>query len=335
MCIKQMDGLKEHRGYIYKITNIETQKVYIGQTRKTVLKRFKQHLAAAFKSNSSVYNSKLSRSIRKHGTDRFIVEQIKEIISTSLGILCQELDKEERFYISFYKSTDNEFGYNISSGGQYRYYTAEQIELSIRTKTFSDICIIPGCNNPHHCNGLCNKHDTQMRRRGYILERTIKDLNEIVVKEDFAEIILYDKECNEVSRAIIDKEDIDLVKDIKWYLYKCTRGQYVRTNGPIHKLHNLIMKPEKDQVVIHINKNGLDNRKQNLKVVSQTEKQQNNKLSSNNTSGHKGVWFCKDRNKWQAQITINNKQKNLGRYNTFEEAVAAREAAEKVYYNKW
>lgn len=52
----------------------------------------------------------------------------------------------------------------------------------------------------------------------------------------------------------------------------------------------------------------------------------------NNTSGHKGVSYCKSRDKWEAYIHVHNKRINLGRYKTLEEAIEVRKLAEKEIY---
>lgn len=54
----------------------------------------------------------------------------------------------------------------------------------------------------------------------------------------------------------------------------------------------------------------------------------NQKLHVNNQSGHTGVWFDNARNTYQAYINLHNKRHNLGRFKSFDEAVAAREDAE-------
>ena len=51
--------------------------------------------------------------------------------------------------------------------------------------------------------------------------------------------------------------------------------------------------------------------------------------------GCKGVYWAKDKQKWTVQITINNKTKYIGRYNTLEEAINARREASKQYYGKF
>ena len=87
----------------------------------------------------------------------------------------------------------------------------------------------------------------------------------------------------------------------------------------------------KDQLD-HINRNRTDNRICNLREVSHKQNNQNRSKPSNNTSGHPGVVWHKRISKWVAQITHNYKDIHLGRFNTIEEAIAARKAAEKLYW---
>ena len=82
----------------------------------------------------------------------------------------------------------------------------------------------------------------------------------------------------------------------------------------------------------HINRNRTDNRIANLREVSNKQNHQNKSKPSNNTSGHPGAYWDKQRSKWQAKIAHNRKQIHLGHFATIEEAVAARKAAEKLYW---
>ena len=55
-------------------------------------------------------------------------------------------------------------------------------------------------------------------------------------------------------------------------------------------------------------------------------------INSNNTSGFRGVSYDMNRNKWRAYIKLQYKNKHLGRFDTFEDAVQARLDAEEKYY---
>ena len=82
----------------------------------------------------------------------------------------------------------------------------------------------------------------------------------------------------------------------------------------------------------HINRIRTDNRIENLRDVSHKQNGQNRSKSSTNTSGHPGVSWNKQRSKWRAEIKHNQKHIHLGYFSILEEAIAARKAAEKLYW---
>lgn len=73
----------------------------------------------------------------------------------------------------------------------------------------------------------------------------------------------------------------------------------------------------------HINGDTLDNRMENLRVVTKAQNSANQGKQCRNTSGHKGVYWDKNRGKWTVQIGVNRRYKYLGRYDTVEEAAQA------------
>jgi hypothetical protein len=81
----------------------------------------------------------------------------------------------------------------------------------------------------------------------------------------------------------------------------------------------------------HEDRNGLNNRKSNLRPASQAQNQANTGPYSNNSSGHKGVHWSKSRKKWVAEICVNYKTIPLGRYDNLQDAIAARRVAEEKY----
>lgn len=191
-------------------------------------------------------------------------------------------------------------------------------------------CSVEGCNGKHVAKGYCDKHYRQFKKYGRILERTIYDPNKIVEHEDYAEIIIYNKKCEEISRTLIDLEDVDKVKNYKWY----TNKGYV-LNDSIGWIHRFIMDCPDNMVIDHINHNRLDNRKSNLRICTQHQNSMNQGIRNDNTSGITGVHFDKSRDKWAAQIMYNGRQINLGRFNTKEEAIQARKNAEIEYFGEY
>lgn len=199
------------------------------------------------------------------------------------------------------------------------------------------ICKVEDCNNIVLAKGYCSKHYNQIRRHGKIIEN--KNVNKIEIIEDHAEIYLYNIKHELIAKALIDIEDIDKVKNYKWTTHNNrNKTLYVLTsNANISNklLHRFLMNAPEGMVVDHINRNPLDNRKCNLRICTNTQNMQNCDMRKNNTSGCKGVYWAKDKNKWTVQIGLNGKTKYIGRFENYEDAVKARIEAVEKHYGKF
>lgn len=133
------------------------------------------------------------------------------------------------------------------------------------------------------------------------------------------------------EKFYFDIEYYDKIKDYTWS--KNPEGYVISTPfGQILRMHILIMNPSKGHDIDHINHDVADNRKANLRECEHYQNIIATKTYSNNTSGRKGVYYDKSRNKWMAILTVNKKTINLGRFNMYDEAVKARENAERIYH---
>jgi hypothetical protein len=132
--------------------------------------------------------------------------------------------------------------------------------------------------------------------------------------------------------TIVDDEDYEHLSQWSWcvssngYVHRAERKDGKKT---AIKLHSYLMSTPKGMDTDHINRNKLDNRKVNLRIVTRSKNMFNRPEPNNNSSGKKGVTWSKPARKWQAQIMISYKNNYLGIYNRLKDAVNAREEAEK------
>lgn len=80
----------------------------------------------------------------------------------------------------------------------------------------------------------------------------------------------------------------------------------------------------------HINHDRADNRISNLRSVTNQENQMNRRFTGN-SSGFRGVYWDKPREKWASKIKVNQKMINIGRFDSIEEAIGSRLTAEIEY----
>ena len=140
-----------------------------------------------------------------------------------------------------------------------------------------------------------------------------------------------------------DLEDYNKIKD---YCWSYGSHGYVQARAPKTNqfilLHRLIMNAIDDESIIVDHKSHppkrnrkFDNRKSNLRLVTQSENCMNRARSSNNTSGVTGVTWCERDQVWVARIGVSGKRITLGSFIQFQDAVNARRIAEQKYYGKY
>jgi hypothetical protein len=134
--------------------------------------------------------------------------------------------------------------------------------------------------------------------------------------------------------SLIDLEDLDRIKGYNWCINcKSGRFQYVITKHGKRKikLHRLILDEPEGMFVDHINHDTLDNRRCNLRLVTNGQNMQN----SIRVRTEKGVSFHKRIEKFQAYISLNKKRIYLGYYKEPEDAIQARKQAEIKYHGNY
>ena len=124
--------------------------------------------------------------------------------------------------------------------------------------------------------------------------------------------------------AIVDAADYPELSKYKWYAQRGGGTFYAArsSNGRVISMHRQIMQPPEGMVVDHINGNGVNNRRRNLRVCTQLQNSQNNQRASGK-SRFRGVFPRGD--KWEAHIQHNGEQFYLGLFDAEVEAARARD----------
>ena len=132
--------------------------------------------------------------------------------------------------------------------------------------------------------------------------------------------------------AIVDDADFSFLNQYNW---QCDSSGYAvrdiggRKDKKRTLMHRLINKTPNGFHTDHINRDKLDNRKENLRTTTPSQNILNSKLSKNNTSGYKGIsWY---KNRWAVRIKFNYKGIYLGRFKLLSEALNTRKLAEQKY----
>src|SRR4028119_2171584 len=127
-------------------------------------------------------------------------------------------------------------------------------------------------------------------------------------------------------KAMVDDEDYERLSEVKWFTHKsgntfyacgCFKEDGVRKSISMHRY--LFAYISRGMVVDHIDGNGLNNQKENLRVCSRSENCRNRKRKDNK---YIGVWRV--RNGYTANLFIKDRTVCLGRYSTAEEAALVR-----------
>lgn len=134
------------------------------------------------------------------------------------------------------------------------------------------------------------------------------------------EIVLYNGMI-----AFVDEKDWDFVSQHKWYHEKGKITHYAvrkakKEDGRIQyiAMHIDLLGKKEGYCIDHVNGNGLDNRRSNLRHVTHRQNMQN--LHIKKSSRYPGVTWNKHKSKWQADIRIGGKKKNIGRFRSEIEA---------------
>lgn len=138
--------------------------------------------------------------------------------------------------------------------------------------------------------------------------------------------------------AIVDDDMFKELNQWNWFLNdggyavrnRSAKEQLIIKKSCFVRMHRVVNNTPDDLITDHIDKNKINNTRQNLRTADKSLNGINRDKPGNNTSGYKGVH--RDLCEWRAEIGINGKKIKLGRFINIEDAVKARLTAEKKYH---
>jgi hypothetical protein len=129
--------------------------------------------------------------------------------------------------------------------------------------------------------------------------------------------------------ALIDVDDLPLLQGYRWHPQRSPKTTYAQANGPSEngrqptfRMHRLILGATAGQFVDHRNGNGLDNRRENLRLCDRGQNNRNAQRRRDNTTGYKGVTTARS-GRFRAQIHAGGRRAALGHFATAVEAAYA------------
>jgi hypothetical protein len=150
----------------------------------------------------------------------------------------------------------------------------------------------------------------------------------------------------QVKVALVDDEDFEYLNQFKWAAHKSGKTFYADAHergnhDHIIKMHRLIMNTPSHLEVDHIDHNGLNNQKVNLRNCTRSENIRNSPIQKNNVNGYTGVYIRNRKNKKKTKVTIhaviyhNKKGHYLGNYKTKIEAAIAYDKKAKEFFGEF
>ena len=191
-------------------------------------------------------------------------------------------------------------------------------------------CDEPGCPNPHVARGLCGKHYQQWRKAnpdaGLLRQHRPSSIIDGVgvVPLTLGQV------------AIVDVGDLALVAHLTWSASRRSDGvgfyavhsgeRYGRNLGPMHRI---IVRLDRDdpRQVDHIDGDGLNNRRTNLRVATASQNAANRKKPAIGSNPYKGVSWRERSQVWYACIRHEGRSYHLGQFHTAEDAARAYDKA--------
>lgn len=185
-----------------------------------------------------------------------------------------------------------------------------------------------GCGQPTRIQGwndVANGYVKGQPKRYVFGHRNRKSSNKVTHFNDGVSVLALEYK-GDVFSCYIETQDYPLVARRWWSVVNKRGTLYAATYRPKAMMHQLIMPLADGRTPDHIDRNGLNNRRDNLRSATASQQQANQRLFNNNASGYKGVCWSEHAKKYKAEISVSGKKKHLGYFNSAFEAALVYDA---------
>lgn len=139
--------------------------------------------------------------------------------------------------------------------------------------------------------------------------------------------------------AIVDDEDYAPLAQYRWRILRTHGLSYAIRGGSKGKeailMHREILGARPGLQVDHANRNGLDNRRINLRLANQTQNNANSRLTYRNKSGYKGVHWSRQKAAWHAELRVDGRKIHLGFFDTLDQAARTYDEAAVTHFGEF
>lgn len=160
--------------------------------------------------------------------------------------------------------------------------------------------------------------------------------NKYRIEGNICYIDCFNKKGKISGTIIIDTEDINKVNQYLWHIEHSRKNTYyaqASLQGTTIRMHRLLLGTSLQ--VDHINHNGLDNRKENLRACTNRENNCNKDFKRSPLSGYTGIRYNSKAGSYYVRIMVNKKEVSLGCYKSLESAIEARKQGEIKYFGEF
>lgn len=139
----------------------------------------------------------------------------------------------------------------------------------------------------------------------------------------------------------VDDEDLERLNSHRWFVIKkkhtCYAVAFKKVDGKTVSttMHRLLTAAKDGELVDHMDRNGLNNKKSNLRICNISENSTNRKKKAGTSSNYRGVSYAKKNKAWFVFISKNKKKKFIGAFKDEEQAARAYDREAKILHGQF